>query len=524
MENSKIQSSNQHKNTQENVTVTPVVAELLNKDTVKTVRPKRIVTRCKICCKTFRNPVNLQSHLYLHQRNKNREKRRAFFCRLCKTSYRGLSSFVDHQRSHQCEKHSLTYEIVASEQGFSSQDEEQNPTEVVITTSNNNAETIQQVTQHDQPTSQESQHSTLQNDISTLSANMVTQAETLQAGIPLPASAVSLMAALCSAATHSTTPTTNNSATVSAASKSASNTDGVQIDIPSHVKAIYLNSSSPNLGDIQKQLESLNSKVDCLMKHLNIPLDSDGNPVPMATGTIEVEQNDKLSDCEDGNTTVMLENFPPSYSVVQAAKEQQQQEYYALTLSNRQAQQVFKTDTSHILNNTPDLKAFQKGKSIDLWVPSHQYLSQLTTLSEPSHVQDAEQEQVEMSSSLISSQIIDKIFVESRSRANFAKNLTFAIFSAEERRGRNCTGRVFGKAQHKGQLDPIKLQAVKEATFRKYPCVQTLVDITWRKECITAIDSGLRNENRSVKSQDALHHHHHDVVDGNISDEIITKM
>lgn len=89
----------------------------------------------------------------------------------------------------------------------------------------------------------------ISDDISTLSANMVTQAETLQAGISLPPSAVSLMAALCSAATHSTTPTTNNSVTVSAAScKSASNTDGVQIDIPSHVKAIYLNSSSPNLG------------------------------------------------------------------------------------------------------------------------------------------------------------------------------------------------------------------------------------------------------------------------------------
>lgn len=94
--------------------------------------------------------------------------------------------------------------------------------------------------------------------------------------------------------------------------------------------------------------------------------------------------------------------------------------------------------------------------------------------------------------------IVDKIFVESRSRANFAKNLTFAIFTQEERRGRNCTGRVFGRAQHKEQLEPMKLGAVKEATFRKYPCVPTLIDITWRKECITAIDSGLRNEHRAT--------------------------
>ena len=63
--------------------------------------------------------------------------------------------------------------------------------------------------------------------------------------------------------------------------------------------------------------------------------------------------------------------------------------------------------------------------------------------------------------------LIDKVFVESRSRANFAKNLTFAIFSPDERRGRNCTGRVFGKAHHQEQLDQVKLQAVKEVTFRK---------------------------------------------------------
>ena len=97
----------------------------------------------------------------------------------------------------------------------------------------------------------------------------------------------------------------------------------------------------------------------------------------------------------------------------------------------------------------------------------------------------------------ISLSVIDKIFVESRSRANFAKNLTFAIYTQDERRGKNCTGRVFGKAQHKGQLDPVKLAAIKEATFCKYPCGPNLVDITWRKECITAIDSGLRNEARA---------------------------
>ena len=63
------------------------------------------------------------------------------------------------------------------------------------------------------------------------------------------------------------------------------------------------------------------------------------------------------------------------------------------------------------------------------------------------------------------------------------------------------TGRVFGKTQHKEQLNQVKLQAVKEVTFTKYPRSPYLMDITWKKECITATDSGLRNENRGNRAQ-----------------------
>lgn len=46
---------------------------------------------------------------------------------------------------------------------------------------------------------------------------------------------------------------------------------------------------------------------------------------------------------DDGGTEVLLEGFPPAYSIVQAAKEQQQQEFYALTLANRQSQALSQT-------------------------------------------------------------------------------------------------------------------------------------------------------------------------------------
>ena len=55
------------------------------------------------------------------------------------------------------------------------------------------------------------------------------------------------------------------------------------------------------------------------------------------------EQQKSATDLDDeteGEAAVLLEGFPPNYSLVQAAKEQQQQEFYALTLSGRNPQQL----------------------------------------------------------------------------------------------------------------------------------------------------------------------------------------
>ena len=238
---------------------------------------------------------------------------------------------------------------------------------------------------------------------------------------------------------------------------------------------------------------------------------SNNSSTPVITNTIEVQASnlDQLLTSDQqptSNEGVILEGFPPSYSMIQAVKEQQQQEYYALTLSSRQAQQLFRNEAEVLNTSTNDeVKQYQpqKAKLVDI----SQYFTQISALTgqqqQQTEVQNTPQEQniVEDMIAGIPTILIDKVFVESRSRANFAKNLTFAIFSPEERRGRNCTGRVFGKAQHKEQLDQVKLQAVKEVTFRKYPCSPYLIDITWKKECITAIDSGLRNENRGNRTQ-----------------------
>ncbi|XP_065066250.1 uncharacterized protein LOC135692134 [Rhopilema esculentum] len=89
--------------------------------------------------------------------------------------------------------------------------------------------------------------------------------------------------------------------------------------------------------------------------------------------------------------------------------------------------------------------------------------------------------------------VVDEAFRSSVSRRNLAKNLVFIVFSADELRGRNCSGKVYGKGLPKERLNQLKLHAVKMATFRKYPCNPSEMDIIWQRECIKAIDKAIRS-------------------------------
>ena len=149
----------------------------------------------------------------------------------------------------------------------------------------------------------------------------------------------------------------------------------------------------------------------------------------------------------------------------------------------KQAQKVTQTDIVNVVGSD-DIEQDQQVKHLNII----RYLSQ-------AEIQTVSQEETCRNVVAIPINIIEKAFSESKSVTNFAKKLTFAIFSPEERRGRNCTGRVPGKCQHKDKLDPVKLQAVKKVTFQKYSCKLENIDYIWRK-CIKAIDSALRNEKR----------------------------
>ncbi len=283
-------------------------------------------------------------------------------------------------------------------------------------------------------------------------------------------SASSLMNALCSALNSQSDGQPQQQASTVSAKPGGS--EGIQIELPTQVKAIYFNHQSPNLNELMNFMLLMNTKMDAIIKHFNVPLNIQQPNIELSTVKPQQEEPPQ----SEASTTPTSATHTPPVVHTPTSKEQQQQEYYASTLMTATSSKPWMNALSPFTLNLPH-------------VPDQTVL-QTTALQSPIAT-------TAPVAYVISDSVIEKVFLESRSRGNFAKNLTFQVFSPEERRGRNCTGRVFGRAVPKGPLEPGKLNAVKDATFRKYPCHPSLIDITWKKECITAVDSGLRNETRT---------------------------
>lgn len=288
-------------------------------------------------------------------------------------------------------------------------------------------------------------------------------------GLP---STSSIMNALCSALSSQADGQNQQTSTVSA---KPGGSEGIQIELPTQVKAIYFNHQSPNLSELTNFMMLLNNKMDSIIKHFNVPTNIQQTNIEVSTVKAQQEEHHPPPETTTTPTPTSATPTPPVVHTP-TSKEQQQQEYYASTLISSTPSKPWLNVLSPFALNLPHMP--------------EQAVLQTNVLQSPLSAPAAV-------SYVISESIIEKVFLESRSRGNFAKNLTFQVFSSDERRGRNCTGRVFGRAMPKGPLDAGKLNAVKEATFRKYPCHPSLIDITWKKECITAIDSGLRNETRT---------------------------
>ena len=110
---------------------------------------------------------------------------------------------------------------------------------------------------------------------------------------------------------------------------------------------------------------------------------------------------------------------------------------------------------------------------------------------------DKQDSQQEFTQYVISDELLEATYLRSRNRGNFSKNLVYAAFPLEERLGRNCYGRRGGSISGpKEPLEAAKLDAVREAVFRKFPAPALEEEGIWKKECVIAIDTALRSEMR----------------------------
>ena len=89
---------------------------------------------------------------------------------------------------------------------------------------------------------------------------------------------------------------------------------------------------------------------------------------------------------------------------------------------------------------------------------------------------------------------IVKITGESCSAGNFAVKLLQFMFSPEELKDRNCTGR-----RGKDTLNAHKLVRLKSYVHQMYPVPTSQIDVQWKK-CIISIDESLRRKKRKVNA------------------------
>eukprot|EP00794_Sanderia_malayensis_P020010 gene20010-21971_t len=397
-------------------------------------RPRALnALKCSKCNKRFRNPTLLQQHVKLH-----RASRTVYKCRRCPETFAELGKFLQHREIHPPlakKRRSIDFNTAFQQVMGQKQTDGQGG--------------------HGVPDSVGAE------------------------GVPNIglSSASSLMNALCSALNSQSDnqPQPQQQQQASTVSAKPGGSEGIQIELPTQVKAIYFNHQSPNLNELMNFMLLMNAKMDAIIKHFNVPLSVQQASIDMST-SIKPQQEDPTPS-ESSTTPTSVTHTPPVVHTP-TTKEQQHQDYYASTLINASTSKPWLNTVSPFTLNMPHIP------------------EQTATLQTATALQSPIATNAQVSY-MISDSIIEKVFLESRSRGNFAKNLTFQVFTPEERRGRNCTGRVFGRAVPKGPLEAGKLNAVKEATFRKYPVHPSLIDITWKKECITAVDSGLRNETRT---------------------------
>ena len=253
----------------------------------------------------------------------------------------------------------------------------------------------------------------------------------------------------------------------------------IDIDISSGISTIHLHTNANNTAvDMQGRIErseilmylrTVNNKMDAIIRHFNVPYSEAGMNVlhmPMS----------EASPQKDSKQWVTV----PTMAVPGSGPQPGPVAFHPIPIA-------------FPVSRPPD--GLPNGPPVP--APDTSPLSSVSGPDEtPPPMQEIEH------TFIIPEELSEKLFTRSLNRGNFAKQLAFAVFSPEERRGRNCFGRRAGaQCGPKAPLDPIRLYGIRRAVFSKYPPEGEDEETVWRRECVVAIDTALRGETRSTKKQ-----------------------
>ena len=261
--------------------------------------------------------------------------------------------------------------------------------------------------------------------------------------------------------------------------------DNLNISVPPNIQTINLMTETRS-NVFQERLErsetlmylrSVTAKLDAIIRHFNVPFSEVGNNLMTPPyRTLQMQNARSTNDME-----LESQSDAPSFSLApHLPRKQSSSSNLDCTGAN-----------SPVLQRSVD--AFHNKTSDDAAIQHESTLSFNSARFDDESLFNAE-------GIVLPEELIRDLHSKSLNRGNFAKHLVFQLFSPDERKGKNCFGRRAGlQSGPKAPLDPIRLQYVRDKVFQYYPCEPGLEETIWRRQCVIAVDTALRGENRPHK-------------------------
>eukprot|EP00112_Aurelia_sp_Birch-Aquarium-sp1_P012232 Seg2570.4 transcript_id=Seg2570.4/GoldUCD/mRNA.D3Y31 product="hypothetical protein" protein_id=Seg2570.4/GoldUCD/D3Y31 len=303
-------------------------------------------------------------------------------------------------------------------------------------------------------------------------------------------------------------------------------TEDLNINLPDNVKTINLLSNA-NEADLQGRAErseilmylrTVTSKLDAIIRHFNVPYSELGSgllrlpisseptqqtvphrqsvsshtsvPKNHQNGLIHQSVSESNHKAKRPNEEVQYSPWPPN-SMTSPISNQSMPVERKLAQSEENTTQTYQAPLNTPLVIPNESVNFDGTPNVTAAALISMAASDSPTL---------EQSDNAFGDVILPEVVVQDLHAKSLNRGNFAKQLVFYLFSPEERRGKNCFGRRTGlQSGPKAPLDPVRLDFVREKVFHYYPCDHGLEETIWRRQCVIAVDTALRGENRPHK-------------------------